>query len=375
MPNGIIALPLLFVYSLFLKISWRRSSLIFVLSLLCVALYFYGYQAPLGHGSLVTAVKNDFFTLFRYMARYLGSPFASIIGDHSFKFIAEILGFFILFFTLYSLANDYFEEKTKDLNFALLTFVVYVIGTSFLSAGGRLLFGLDQAFSGRYTTPAIMVWSVIFLILAQSLKNKRKVMVFVLGFVLICMLPMQLKALKNMNSDLTERNVAALSLAFNLEDEDQIKSIFASAKWGLELSKIPNEKGHSIFGYGDIYQLNKFIKSSQKLNVQSSNSCLGNLDLIKKLEFNNDYYFIYGWIYDKNIKSSLKTLRIFDNSEFPAGAGFVGIKRVDISRAFGLNALYSGFKGYVRKDALKKGPINILIDNGCILKSKASSKY
>jgi hypothetical protein len=374
MANGIIALPLLFVYSLFLKISWRRSFLIFVLSLLCLALYLYGYQAPPGHGSLVTVVKNDFFTLLRYMARYLGSPFASIISDHSFKFIAEILGFFILFFTPYSLVNDYLKEKTKDLNFALLTFVVYVIATSFLTAGGRLLFGLDQAFSGRYTTPAIMVWSVIFLILAQSLRNKRKVMVFVLGFVLICMLPMQLKALKNMNTELTKRRVAALSLALNLEDEDQIKSIFPSAKWGLELSKVPNERGYSIFGYGDIYQLKKFLKSSQRLNIKDSNSCLGNLDVIKKLENNNNYYFISGWIYDKNGSSSLKSLKIFNHSGLPTGVGFFGIKRVDVSKAFGFDELYSGFEGYIKKDLLEQGFLYILIDQGCILKLHTAIK-
>ena len=81
--------------------------------------------------------------------------------------------------------------------------------------------------------------------------------------------------------------------------------------------------------------IKKFLKSSQKLNIQDSNSCLGNLDVIKKLDHNNDYYFISGWIYDKNIKSSLKSLKIFNDSGLPTGVGFFGIKRADISKVFG----------------------------------------
>jgi hypothetical protein len=367
MANGVIALPLLFVYSLFLKVSWRRSLLLFIFSVLCLFLYFYGYQPPSGHGSLVAAIKTDFFGLFRYMARYLGSPFASVIGGKSFRPVVEVLGFFVIFFTAYQLVKNYIEGKVESLNFALLTFAAYVIATAFVTAGGRLIFGLDQALSGRYTTPAIMMWSVIFLILAQLAKNKRNLMTIALGTLLICMLPYQIKVTQNKTSDLTEGSVAALSLALNLEDEDQIKSIFPSAKWALEVSKTSRENGYSIFGYGDIYQLSKFIKSSQKLDIEDSNSCLGNLDVIKKLKPNNDYYFISGWIRDKNVKSSLKILKIFDDSGLPVGAGFVGIKRADVSKIFGLDALYSGFKGYVKKDALDQG-LYILMDQECILK-------
>jgi hypothetical protein len=235
-----------------------------------------------------------------------------VIGDHSFRPIVEVLGFFVVFFTLYQLVNNYIKGKVASLNCALLTFVIYVIATAFITAGGRLMFGLDQAFSGRYTTPAIMVWSVIFLILAQLAKNRKNLMTIASATLIICMLPYQLKAIKNKTSDLTERSLGALSLALNLEDEDQIKSIYPSAKRALEVSKTLREKGYSIFGYGDIYQLSKFLKSSQKLNIKNSNSCLGSLDVIKKLETKNDYYFISGWIHDKNIKSSLSVNSIVD---------------------------------------------------------------
>jgi hypothetical protein len=376
MANGVIAIPLLFVYSLFLKVSWRRSLLLFIFSLLFLSLYFHGYQSQPGHGSLITVIKSDFFGLFRYMASYLASPFSAVIGHLSLRPVLEVLGFFVIFFTAYQLVKNYIKGKVESLNFALLTFVVYVIASAFLTAGGRLIFGLDQALSGRYTTPAIMVWSVIFLILAQSLKNKRKVMVFVSGFVLICMLPMQLKALKNMNSDLTERSVAALSLALNLEDEDQIKSIFPSAKWGLELSKVPNERGHSIFGYGDVHNLVNF--TNQKHNpfiFKSKKACQGHIDHVgSKKTFDTNFLYITGWVYAKNLENT--PIYFYDLFGQPAGVGFVGIKRVDVSEKLKIKNKNTGFKAYLKVGSNFEQLVLRVEDYQCELsiKSPLSSK-
>ena len=63
-------------------------------------------------------------------------------------------------------------------------------------------------------------------------------------------------------------------------------------------------------------------------------------------------------------------MQIFDDSRSPAGIGFVGIKRVDVASEVRGKSLYSGFKGYVKKDSLNKGLIYILMDHGCILTSK-----
>jgi hypothetical protein len=359
MANGVISLPLLFVYSLFLKISWRRSLLVFILSVLCLSLYFHGYQSPSDHSNLVAVIKTDFFGLVRYTARYLGSPFAYVIGDHSFRPVVEVLGFFVIFFTGYQLVNNYLKGKADSLNFALLTFITYVVGTAFVTAGGRLIFGLDQAFESRYTTPAIMVWSVVFLILAQSIKRKRNLMVIALGVLLLCMLPKQLGALKNQTSSFTERSMAALSLALNLRDEDQIKSILPSAKWGLELSKVPREKGYSIFGYGDIHNLVSFL-NSKAVEIEAEKECGSKVyvDKVRLLDKNSDekyqYMLISGWLFNQESYSNYDALQIVNTKKLPVGVGFVGIERPDVASVYGKIALYSGFKAYIKFDKNNK---------------------
>jgi hypothetical protein len=348
MANGFIAIPLLFVYSLFLKVSWRRSLLLFIFSLLFLSLYFHGYQSQPGHGSLITAIKTDFFGLFRYMASYLASPFAAVIGHHSLRPVLEVLGFFVIFFTAYQLVKNYIEGKVESLNFALLTFVVYVIATAFVTAGGRLIFGLDQALSGRYTTPAIMVWSIVFLILAQLAKNRKNMITIGLATLLLCMLPFQIKAMQNKTSDLTERSIGALALALNIEDEDQIKSIFPSAKWGLELSKVPREKGYSIFGYGDIFSLVNFTKLKHTgMNSDNNKKCEGLIENVAiKKSYDENFLFIIGWVNTNN--SGNIPIYLSDRSGHSVGVGFIGIQRTDIQKKFKIQNKNTGFKAYIK---------------------------
>jgi hypothetical protein len=350
MANGALAIPLLFVYSLFLKVSWRRSLLLFIFSVLCLFLYFYGYQSPSGHGSLVATIKTDFFGLFRYTARYLGSPFASVIGDKSFRPVVEVLGFFVIFFTVYQLVNNFIKGKVDSLNCALLTFVVYVIVTAFVTAGGRLIFGLDQALSGRYTTPAIMVWSVVLLILAQLANNRKNLITIGLATLIVCMLPFQIKAIQNKTSDLTERSVAALSLALNLQDEDQIKSILPSAKWGLELSKVPREKGYSIFGYGDIADFVNFLnKNAIDLSMKKSKLCHGYIDSSVDRE-DSSYILLEGWLNHKQEEFGSHPIYFYNNLGYPIGGGFLGLSRPDVSESLRIKNQFMGFKAYIKSD-------------------------
>jgi hypothetical protein len=198
-----------------------------------------------------------------------------------------------------------------------------------------------------------MVWSVVFLILAQLSKNRKNLITIGLATLIICMLPFQIKAIQNKTSGLTERSVAALSLALNLQDEDQIKSILPSAKWGLELSKAPREKGYSIFGYGDIHNLIYFL-NSKNFEIEAEKDCgskvyVDKVRLLNKFsDENNQYISISGWVFNQNIYSNNVALQIVDTKRLPIGVGFIGIERPDVASVYGKKALNSGFKAYIK---------------------------
>lgn len=370
MANGVLALPLLFLYSLLLKNSWQKTFLLFLVSVCCLTLYFHEYTSPSGHGSVLNAIKTDCFGLVRYMARYIGSPLTYVVGAKGFKPIAELMGFFVLFFTLYQIIVHYLRNKTQSLSFALIIFLIFVVATAFCTAGGRLIFGLDQAFESRYTTPAIMVWSAILLISIKYIQDSRKLMGVVLGFFLICMLPEQIKALKNKTSQMTERNLAALSLALNIEDEEQIKSILPSAKWGLELSKTPREKGYSIFGYGDIHNLVSSL-DSKSAEIETKNQCdskvyVDKVKLLTKVsDEKNQYMSISGWIFNPSSYSNNDAIQIDNAKRSPVGVGFVGIERPDVASIYGKVALYSGFKAYLKFEKNNKDFYIRKVDDLC----------
>jgi hypothetical protein len=375
MANGIITLPLMWLYALILRMTRLRTLVLFVLSIICICLYFYEYHAPPGHGSLTLAIRDNPIGLIRFMATYLGSPFYYVFGKSYFgKIMSEFFGILILSGTGFFIIMLSRSSRDNVLNIALLFFIIYIIGTSLGTAGGRLIFGIDQALEGRYTTPALMVWGAAFLIIMPYFRRLKlhTFVPYVLIFLLIFMLQEQVKALDNQRSKLTEQNVAALSLALDLEDEGQIKHILPSATWGQELAKIPRERQYSIFGYGNIQKLSLFMhKSSLTRTLNGAEHCTGYIDSVHKIDGRgNDYLSISGWAFDTKNKEKSDLIYLLDSLGNPAGVGFIGIERQDVANSISKDALYSGFKGYVKASQQEKDIFVEIVDTHCFIKLK-----
>ena len=82
MANGVITLPLLTLLALALRMNHRRVIVLGALSILGVFLYFHGYQAVGGHGSLTQSLKEIPEGVIDYMQVYLGGPFYFFLGEN-----------------------------------------------------------------------------------------------------------------------------------------------------------------------------------------------------------------------------------------------------------------------------------------------------
>ena len=84
MANGILALPLMFLYALLLRINLRRTALLALLTALCLTAYFATYVSPPAHGHLSEALRNQPLHWLAYTMAYLGSPFYYMVGKGIF---------------------------------------------------------------------------------------------------------------------------------------------------------------------------------------------------------------------------------------------------------------------------------------------------
>lgn len=350
MANGIFAMPLLFVYSIIAAQGWRRSSALFILSAITIAVYLYGYHTPVGHASPLNSLLSSPYDYLKYVLYYLGVPFYFIFEGVGIARTAAIIGgIFLLVSYLIFAIQLFVRREYGSINFTIIIFGVFILATAVVTGGGRLIFGVNQALTSRYCTPALMMWTGLFIMLSPMLSRlyvKRKnIFLSVVAIASISLIPMQLRAI-NIDGDINfNREVAALALAMGVRDLEQISKIYPAPDVAIAISEKAKKNNLSIFG-ADPY---KGLEDSINTNAVTVShfKCIGNLDEVIVLN-GSTYSRIRGWIYSPDVRLHSKMVQIVNETGSVVGYALVGQKRDDVMHNFGPSALKSGFIGYVK---------------------------
>jgi len=363
MANGILALPLMFVYALVIRLSKPRILTLFLLSTITITLYFYDYTSPGGHGSLKDALLNNPFGLFQYLLLYLGGPFYHMTLS---LIVAQLAGLFLIGSSAY-FSLGILKKPSKPLQLALLFFILYIGGTALGTGGGRLIFGIEQALSSRYQTPAVMAWASLLILysprIVEKIESKPLLTIRLLFLIPALLLPQQLIALTSKHASLFEKEIAALALEFRIKDQAQISLVFPTAEGALLASKTAVEKNLSIFGHPNIKDASLLIGEKA---INTTTQCIGNLDQSAPIPNVSDYVKVRGWLYQPDDKSVPKIIYITKNNTI-IGYALTGQPRDDVAIAIDSKARLSGFKGYVLADKLEGEIMLQGLDSECAL--------
>lgn len=376
MANGVLALPLLVCYSAICRMGLRRALILLVLSVCCIGLYFKGYQAPEGHGSLSDALRNNPLGLVHYLLLYMGSPFYYIIPFFKGpvrEMLAAFAGLFIIATSARYAFINVLRTPKNFLHVSLLFFILYIGGTALGTAGGRLIFGVEQALTSRYTTPALMAW-VALLILGMpkmvGLASRKTAVLPVFLFLSASVLVAQKEALDDHLQDKFERMVAALALELRVHDQAQVAQVFPKVDWALSVARYPADNHLSIFGIRPIKGSREGIESVYP--ARSDTRCSGSLDEVSAIAGENQYASVRGWFFDGKSNQSSILLTIVDPQGLVVGYALTGAERPDVASLVDAKAGRSGFKGYVLKDRLGSALTLESADFGCHLEVKTT---
>jgi hypothetical protein len=352
MANGVLALPIMTVYAVLVGMGLRRIAFLGVVSVLALVVYFYGYEAPAGHGSLGQALRTNPIGLVHYVVVYVGGAF-SFGNNQVGVWTATIAGIFLVVSAVFFSIKALTKPTEETLRLALLAFILYIGGTALGTAGGRLIFGVDQALASRYMTPSLMAWAAILILylphinsLRLSLQNQLWVWFFIL---LLLMLPKHLESLKSHKVRNFDRKVAALAVELGVKDESQIKNIFPSVPWIFTIAEKPIAENWSIFGMMPIKDQHENV--GIKLNIlNAAVDCMGSIDEVAKIDGDSQYLKLRGWIFD-SIRNKIPEYALFvDAVGTVYGVVLTGDDRKDVAYTINSGARYSGFKGYLLKD-------------------------
>ena len=156
----------------------RSKAQIAVLALAAVALlasYLHGYVPPSGHSDpLRTLLRPE---LPVYAAAELGNPFGQLLrGVHAAHYLYWDCAFGALGLALFAVAALVHLRQGRSIGQPELVFLgsaALMVGVAFLTALGRLKFGLDQALSSRYATPMLLFWLSLAMLATSEIQRRR----------------------------------------------------------------------------------------------------------------------------------------------------------------------------------------------------------
>lgn len=351
MVNGVLALPLMTLYSILARMRWQRIAVLAAVSIVTLCLYFHGYELPGNGHPLRTLIEHPVDAVL-YVLFYIGGPFYYLVGGGgAARFIAWGAGFAFVAGALVAVWRFIPRAKRATFELALLIFIAYIGCSAIAVAGGRLLVGMHFAVSSRYMTPALMAWAALLVLYAPALESfdRRSRGRLWMPFLLLAMamVPQQLGALHRPVERLFSYKISTLTLALDINDLRTISRTWLfNAGQALSQSKEARERGLGIFGKPPFRNAAELINSKFSGKI-SSRRCQGHVDLTDGIHHAPGYIRISGWFYDPGDASVPESIQFIDRKGTVLGVALTGAPRPDVAQRLGSPARLSGFAGYL----------------------------
>jgi hypothetical protein len=356
MTSGLLVLPVMLVFSLYLGLSKQRVALLGLATAVVWAAYFRHYASPPLHGSLPTTVLQHPLGVFEYMLLYLGAPVWPVTTQLSLTYLA---GAIVVGATLVGvwLGRDH-EVRAP----ALLAFAVFVCGCAFITAGGRLLFGIESALAHRYTTSSLFAWLSLLLYFWVNARRPqaRVVNAGLFALVLAGVLSYQSAAFTPDRDVLFARRLAGLAVREDVYDSEWTHAVYPTVGPLRVTAQAAQARGLSIFK-----RCSRDYPCAPE-QTTASRMCEGAIDLIKPTG-TPGRYMASGWIFDEDAKVQPTDVVIVNAQNGLRGYGIVGMRRPDVETVLKHNGDRVGWAGFFRADGKTIRVLAKHGDNYCAL--------
>ncbi|MBV9392755.1 MAG: hypothetical protein JOY96_12790 [Verrucomicrobia bacterium] len=291
--SGVLAPPLMVLLAIIQGQSRIRIAILVGVSILAFAVYHIGTPTfPLLDSSLRT--KPD--ALAQFFLVYLGGPLRVITNDYLVAAIAGaafVAGSVLCFWCVVT------RREGHPMFLAFTAFVAYVLATALATTMGRAVLGIVGTTPGRYTTPVLIGWAVLAILLSfKYLNHYRFPGISFSGAVLLplFLLPSQLDAIYGDFGPIKhQRFLGVLALALNVNDKQAIGSIYPNDRIYAPAQEAKRRR-LSVFGLPIFKNLPHYV--GHPVNTVAVKQCQGAIDNVSTVEGQTGVFRLAGWAFD-----------------------------------------------------------------------------
>jgi hypothetical protein len=371
MANGILVVPLMVVHALATRQSLARVAALALLSVLVIGTYLHGYVPGPNQTSTTAALLAQPGRAIAYIVLYLGGPFFHLFGRSGLgRVVASVAGLVLLAGSARVAWLLLTRRPADSLRTALLMFVAFVVGTAVVTAAGRLEYGLSQALSERYATPALMAWLALAILYTPALLASRwgrslSTLAWPAAALVLLILSFQARALIRPHEMLIERAVGALALSMNIRDPIYIGTVYPDPDRALALARRAADARLSVFADAPYVGLPGRI--GQASVAPAGRTCVGTIDPVEPIDGVDRWVRVTGWIFDASAGATPQAVDLLDGEGRVVGVAMVGKRSAEARANLGRAARDAGFRGYLLADRATSVLTVVAPDLGCRL--------
>ena len=356
--NGNLLWPLLVAAALLLRFRIAAVLSYVLAGALSTVVYLFNYDHPT---YVVNSVRSPVGTI-KYLLAYFGSSWP---GYH-FR-LAEVIGLGGLVAFLLLLARlPVYARSRQTFDFQLVLIAAFCFATGVVTSLGRSPLGVDQAFTSRYQTVSLLFWCSLGLLSLQSAFSMRRLGNVAVLLAQMVVLALMLVGARHSGTSLMQArkhgfalNAAAMSLATNVPDSQQLKLAFWNLDYLLTLRPYMRQERLSVFAEPDSSLLGKPLESAFALI--SSNECMGEVESTVPMPGVAEGLAplrITGWAWDYNHPQPPSGIVATTDGVITGLAAVGDWRPIDKATRPSMTSNYIGFTGYVER-ARASAPVEI----------------
>jgi len=346
--NGNLLWPLLVAAALLLRLRLSAVLSYAITGTVNTFLYFYHYVRPPYHADPIASLSAPL-RLMKYVAVYFGSSWVngSIAAAGAIGVIGLAVALVVLFQT------PYYIRTSRAFGLQLVLTGVFCVGTAFITAAGRLNFGVWEALQNRYQTFALLFWCSLGLLLLGYVCSLREKQYRFLA-AQICLLAVLVRGAILADHPIGEArahgfglNLASMGLRTGVYNPELLTGIAERSDKLLLGVDYFRDHQLSLFSGWDSSWLGSPL--DKVFRIASPNDCRGRLEIAPLKDAAEPGWFVSGWAWDR--KHHQPPREIVATSEgIITGLAAVGYKpfKTWVSDPEIRNS-YDGFAGYVRQ--------------------------